>query len=110
VQVTKAVRPDRVRTVNHLGICCLASVRCPNGDVIRFDAEMVKPFLYSDTNSAAAAPQSNEEIRTESGLINIRSEFKRIEQQVVCGDESFFHFLVLLSTTLGMRVVLPVAL
>ena len=60
--------------------------------MVRRHAEVVQPFLHGDADGAAAAPQSDEEIRFEIRLEDICGQLKRIPKEVVSGDESLIHY------------------
>jgi hypothetical protein len=60
--------------------------------VVGFRPEVIKAFLYGDTDRAATAPEPNKEIRLESRLENIGCQLERIPEQIVCGDKSLVHY------------------
>ena len=59
--------------------------------MVGFGAEKIESFLDRDTDGATASPESDQEIRLVSCLVNIGRELKRISKQVVRGDKSLVH-------------------
>ena len=90
-QVLQAVNADLVGFADHLGVAVCAGIRSADRDVVRRRAEVFEAFLDRDADGAAAAPQSDEKVRLEPGLVYVGGELKRIPQQIVGLDESFLH-------------------
>jgi len=61
------------------------------GDECQLSPEVIEAFLHGDPDCATTAPQADEEIRPKSGLVDLSSEPKRIEQQIVSGDVGSVH-------------------
>ena len=62
--------------------------------MVGFSAEVFEPFLNSDTDGAATAPQTDQEVGLKAGLINIGGELKGISQKIVGVDKSFRSLLL----------------
>ena len=82
---------DGLTLVHHLRVAAGTGVRGANGDVVGLDTEVVEALLHRDADGAAAAPQPDEEIGPETGLVNIRCQLEGILQEVVRGNKSLIH-------------------
>jgi len=91
-QILQAMHANGIGLAHHLRITACARVRGSNSNVVGFRPEVIKAFLYRDTDRAATAPEPNKKIRLEARLENIGCQLERIQEQIVCGDKSLVHY------------------
>jgi hypothetical protein len=59
--------------------------------MVSLDAEVIQALLHCNADGAAATPETDQEIRMKSRITNLRCESKRVDQQIVRGDEFSLH-------------------
>ena len=91
MQVAQPVCADPVGAVDHLRVARLTPIGRPDRNVIRVHAEMLEAFLNRDADRTATPPQSDQEVRPETGLVNVGGQPERVEQEVVGCDEALVH-------------------
>ena len=103
-QVLEAVNPNTLVSGDHALIAVRTRVRGPDCDVIGLYPEVLEAFLNRDSDGASAAPEADQEIRSEVGMVNGGGKLERVAQQVVGGDDALVHGSVTaLRFTVGFR-------
>jgi len=59
--------------------------------MVCLEAPIIEVFLNRDTNRCATAPDANDEMGFKAALKNLVGQFKRIDEQLIGGNEAFFH-------------------